>query len=158
MQAICQGLTDPSTRVAAKACYALHNFAVASCSDEGDVPVGAQLLAKHYADVAKMLIVCAARADSDELDNEEKAVKVDLRAAGYEALCQLVEAMPTSHVIELADLEVRSFWFIVFLFVCLLACLFFLFVFFICSLPTDILDLEFDCGQFKEILPTGQIN
>jgi hypothetical protein len=109
MTAICRALDDSSTRVAGKACYALHNLTLAYYTLPPDASpdspeTSTQLLSLHYIDVVKMLLKCAARSDAEEPE-EYRRVGVDLRTAGFEALCALVESIPASDQTDAANLE-----------------------------------------------------
>jgi len=79
LKALCENLGDPSPRVSGKACFAIHNFALA-CTEEENSPIS-----RHFIDVVKMLLLCADRQDS---------VQENLRTSAYEALNVVLDSAP----------------------------------------------------------------
>jgi hypothetical protein len=82
LKTLCETLGDPSSRVAAKACLAIYNFAESFQEDQNNNPVG-----KFFVDVVRLLLLCADRQDSDE---------ENLRVSAYEALNIVLETAPNS--------------------------------------------------------------
>jgi importin subunit beta-1 len=78
---LCESLGDASPRVAAKACLAIHNFAM-NLTDDKTNPIGT-----HFVNVVRMLLLCADRGDADE---------ENLRTSAYEALNVVLDAAPDS--------------------------------------------------------------
>jgi len=81
LKSLCETLGDASPRVAAKACLALHNFAIGFAEDKSNP------IEKHFINVVRMLLLCADRSDSDE---------ENLRTSAYEALNVVLDSAPPS--------------------------------------------------------------
>jgi importin subunit beta-1 len=81
LQNLCETLGDPEPRVAAKACLAIHNFAI-SFQEQQANPIGT-----HFVDVVRMLLLCADRPEADE---------ENLRVSAYEALNIVLDTCPAT--------------------------------------------------------------
>jgi len=81
LKTLCETLGDPSPRVAGQACLGIHNFAIAF-QEEANNPIG-----KFFADVVRMLLLCADRPD---------ASSQNLRISAYKALNSVLETAPES--------------------------------------------------------------